>query len=116
MSKTRRREQDELGMRPHYTTPEEAQNGRPAPMQPARTANARARRASQGTELVPTAILFRMGPPCKYGSAEQPHYKLHFISGSGHRAQGGARRSEGGVCAIIESRRCAAARSVLAFR
>ena len=26
MSKTRRREQDELGMRPHYTAPEEAQN------------------------------------------------------------------------------------------
>ena len=65
---------------------------------------------------VPTAILFRIGPPCKYGSAEQLHYKLHFISGSGHRAQGGARRSEGGVCAIIESRRCAAARNILAFR
>ena len=65
---------------------------------------------------VPTAILFRMGPPCKYGSAEQPHYKLYFISGSGHRTQGGARHSEGGVCAIIESRRCAAARNILAFR
>ena len=41
MSKPRRREQDELGMRPHYTTPEEAQNGRPAPMQTARAQQAR---------------------------------------------------------------------------
>ena len=45
---------------------------------------------------VPTTILFRMGPPCKYRSPEQPHYKLNFICRSRHRAQGGARRSKGG--------------------
>ena len=100
MSKPRRREQDELGMRPHYTAPEEAQNGRPAPMQTARAQQARVHAGPARAHRVPTAILFGMGPPCKYGSAHQPHYKLHFISGSGHRAQGGARRSEGAVAWI----------------
>ena len=43
MPKPRRREQDELGMRPHCTAPEEAQIqvGRPAPMQPARAQETR---------------------------------------------------------------------------
>ena len=102
MSKTRRREQDELGMRPHYTAPEEANRGGQRPCRQ-RAHSKRACTQGQPGHRVPTAILFRMGPPCKYGSAEQPHYKLHFISGSGHRAQGGARHSEGGMCAIIAS-------------
>ena len=46
MSKPRRREQDELGMRPHYTTPEEAQQWTAsAHAASARAVNARARRA-----------------------------------------------------------------------